>query len=125
MPRQLYFALDLHDDPALIDQYQRWHRPGTIWPEIVASMAQSGIIDIEVFRTGNRLLLVMHVTEHFSAAGKTAADAANPRVQSWEALMWTLQKPLPWAKPGEKWVPMHRIFSFKKARGAEDSAFDN
>jgi hypothetical protein len=25
-------------------------------------------------------------------------------------LMWGFQKPIPWAKPGEKWVLMDRIF---------------
>lgn len=118
MSQQLYFALDLHDDPALIAEYEHWHRPDKIWPEIVESMTKAGIVDVEVFRTGNRLLLVMHTTEEFSAADKAAADAANPRVQAWETLMWTFQKPLPCAKSGEKWVPMHRIFSLSQSRKA-------
>jgi L-rhamnose mutarotase len=118
MPQHLYFALDLHDDLALIAEYERWHQPDKIWPEIVASMTRPGIIDVEVFRTGNRLLLVMHTTEDFSAADKAASDAANPRVQDWETLMWTFQKALPCAKSGEKWVPMHRIFSLGEAREA-------
>jgi L-rhamnose mutarotase len=32
-------------------------------------------------------------------------------VQKWEALMWTFQRALPWAAPGQKWVPMEVIFS--------------
>ena len=35
MPRH-YYALDLKDDAAAIAEYERWHRPGVIWPEIVA-----------------------------------------------------------------------------------------
>ncbi|MCA1936759.1 MAG: L-rhamnose mutarotase [Asticcacaulis sp.] len=31
-------------------------------------------------------------------------------MQAWERLMWEFQKPLPKAQPGEKWVPMTRIF---------------
>ncbi len=38
------------------------------------------------------------------------ADAADPRVQAWEELMWQFQQPLPWAKDGEKWVLMDKIF---------------
>jgi D-threo-aldose 1-dehydrogenase len=32
----LYFALDLRNDPALIEEYERWHRPENILPTIVA-----------------------------------------------------------------------------------------
>ena len=31
-------------------------------------------------------------------------------VQAWERLMWTYQRALPWARPGEKWVLMERIY---------------
>ena len=48
----------------------------------------------------------------FSFEAKGAADAANPKVQEWERLMWTYQRALPWAKPGEKWVLMDRIYAW-------------
>ena len=37
-------------------------------------------------------------------------DEGNPKVQEWENLMWTYQQALPWAKPGEKWVLMEKMF---------------
>lgn len=37
-------------------------------------------------------------------------DAANPKVQEWETLMWKYQKALPIAKEGEKWLLMKQIF---------------
>jgi L-rhamnose mutarotase len=52
----------------------------------------------------------MEVDETFDPEKKAAMDAANPKVQEWEALMWQFQQPLPWAKEGVKWVPMERIF---------------
>ncbi|UPG87689.1 L-rhamnose mutarotase [Luteibacter aegosomatis] len=103
-------ALDLRDDPALIAEYERWHRKEFIWPEIVASIRDAGILDMQIFRTGNRLVMLMRVGEDFDASAKAAADAASERVQAWEALMSTFQQPLPWAKDGQKWVPMERIF---------------
>lgn len=108
---RLYFALDLKDDPALIAEYERWHAPEQIWPEIVASIRNAGIRELEIFRTGNRLVLAMDVPDDFDGAAKAATDAANPRVQAWEALMDTFQQRLPWAAPGQKWVPMKRIFA--------------
>jgi L-rhamnose mutarotase len=40
-------------------------------------------------------------------------DANNARVQEWEKLMWSFQKPLPWAKEGEKWIMMEKIFQLQ------------
>jgi len=115
MPR-LCFALDLHDDPELIAEYERWHQPDRVWPDILASISAAGIHDLEIFRVDDRLLMVMDVAEDYSPDVKAAADSNNPRVQAWEALMWKFQKPLPHAKRGEKWVAMRRIFSLMEAR---------
>lgn len=114
MPR-LCFALDLQDDAALIAEYEEWHRPGKVWPEIIESIRQSGIREMEIFRVADRLFMVMDVSEDFSPENKAAADAANPRVQAWEALMWKFQKPLAHAQAGEKWLPARRIFKLSDA----------
>ena len=107
------FALDLQDDPALIAEYERWHAPGGVWPEILESIKAAGITALDIYRTGNRLFMVMEVNDDFSFEKKAAADATDPRVQAWEELMWKFQQPLPWAKDGEKWVLMNKIFELK------------
>ena len=104
-------ALDLKDDPALIAEYEEYHR--TVWPEIIASIQSSGIQALDIYRTGNRLFMIMETTDHFSFDAKGAADSANPKVQEWETLMWTFQQALPWAKPGQKWMLMDKIFALK------------
>ena len=62
---------------------------------------------------GNRLFMILHTTDDFSLEAKRAADSANSEMQKWEELMWRFQKPLPFARPGEKWVLMERIFEVK------------
>lgn len=101
-------ALDLKDDPALIAEYEHYHQE--IWPEIEQSLYQSGITDMEIYRIGNRLFMVMETTDTFSFGQKSRLDADNPTVQAWETLMWRYQQALPMAKPGEKWLLMDRIF---------------
>lgn len=104
-------ALDLKDDPILIAEYERYHRD--VWPEIKKSILDAGITNMEIYRTGNRLFMIMEVAENFDFAGKAQMDADNPKVQEWEELMWKFQQPLPWAKEGEKWILMKQIFALK------------
>lgn len=52
-------ALDLHNDPELIKEYEDWHRNENIWPEIKQSLKDSGITNLEIYRTGNRLFMIM------------------------------------------------------------------
>jgi L-rhamnose mutarotase len=105
-------ALDLQDDAKLIAEYKRYHRK--IWPEITKSIRDAGIEDMEIYLLGTRLFMVMEVNDKFSFEGKAKADRADPKVREWEELMWKFQKPLPNAKPGEKWVLMERIFKLDK-----------
>lgn len=102
------FALDLKDDPVLIAEYEAYHR--AVWPEILKSIQDSGILQMEIYRTGNRMFMIMETTDTFSLEAKGRADLLNPKVQEWEALMWKYQQALPDAKPGEKWRLMKRIF---------------
>ncbi|HKK76929.1 MAG TPA: L-rhamnose mutarotase [Saprospiraceae bacterium] len=111
--RRYCLALDLKDDPELIRQYESYHQPDGVWPEIIVHLQQVGIDLMEIYRTGNRLFMIMEVNQDFSFDKKEQMDQSNPRVQEWEALMWTFQQALPWAKVGEKWVMMEPIFQFK------------
>ena len=110
--RRYCFALDLKDDPALIAEYKRYHEK--IWPEITRSLKDAGILNLEIYLLGTRMFMIMEVSDSFSFENKAAADNANPKVREWEELMWKFQKPLPQAKPGEKWLGMERIFSLQE-----------
>ena len=102
-------ALDLVNDDKLIAEYEAYHKE--VWPEIKKSIADAGIVQMEIYRFANRLFMIMEVNEEFSFAKKGEADAADPKVQEWEQLMWKYQQAIPGSKPGEKWVLMDKIFS--------------
>ena len=104
-------ALDLKDDEKLISEYEAYHRE--VWPEILESIKSSGIERMQIYRAGNRLCMMMEVNENFSFEEKAAMDADNAKVQDWERLMWKYQQALPFAKPGEKWVLMDKIFELE------------
>lgn len=102
-------ALDLKDDEALIAEYEKMHRE--VWPEIISSIKNADIDNLEIYRTGNRLFMILEAGDSFSFEKKAAMDTANEVVQKWEELMWKYQQALPTAKPGEKWMMMNKIFS--------------
>lgn len=108
--RRICLALDLVDDAALIAEYERWHRPGETPVEIVRSIADAGIAKMEIFRAGNRLFMIIDAGEDYSDEAKAAADAANPHVQKWIALMQRFQQPIPAAGPEGTWMVMERIY---------------
>lgn len=107
--QQYCLALDLKDDPQLIAEYEAYHK--AVWPEILASIRQSGITRLDIYRVYNRLFMILEAEDYFSFETKAAADEANDKVVAWEILMWNYQQVLPGSKPGEKWVLMQKIFS--------------
>src|SRR5437868_11800457 len=100
--------LDLNDDPLLIAEYEKYHE--AIWPEIRESIINAGIEEMEIYRLGTRLCMLMITDDNFSFEKKAAEDAANSKVQEWETLMWKYQRALPMARPGEKWMLAEKIF---------------
>ena len=105
-------ALDLKDDPALVEEYEQLHQQ--IRPEIEKSILDAGVTSMEIFRTGTRMFMIMEVDDNFSFERKAAMDANNPKVQEWENFVWKYQQPLPGSKAGEKWILMKKIFDLKK-----------
>jgi len=108
MNRRYCFACDLKNDPVLIAEYERHHRE--IWPEIVQSIKDAGVSDLQIYRIEDRMFMVMEVNENFTFQKKKYLDDNSSIVQEWETLMWQYQQALPFAKPGEKWLPCKKIF---------------
>ncbi len=110
--KRFCLALDLKEDTKLIAEYEDYHK--NVWPEIIKSIKGSGIVVLDIYRTGNRMFMIIEANEDFSFEKKATLDAKNSKVQEWENLMWKFQQALPWAKTGEKWILMDKIFSLQE-----------
>lgn len=107
-------ALDLHDDPDLIAAYEHHHRQ--VWPEVLAHLRTQGVRELEIFRLGTRMVMVMDTDDAvFDAARMADAERGDPRLRAWEDLMWSFQKATPWTPEGSKWTPMQPIFRLTDA----------
>jgi L-rhamnose mutarotase len=108
------FCLTLHlkNNPELISEYEEHHK--AVWPEIISSIKNSGIVNLEIYRYGTSLCMIMEVNDDFSFEKKQQSDTIDEKVQQWEELMWKYQQPFVEAKKGEKWMLMNKIFELKE-----------
>lgn len=112
MAKRYCLLLDLEEDEEAVREYEEYHQK--VWPEVINSIRDSGILSMEIYRFGYRLSMIIEAKDEFSFAKKAEMDAADPRVQEWEALMWKYQRALPGTKKGEKWVLTKKIFDTKE-----------
>ncbi len=103
-------ACDLKNQPQLIEKYLEFHKPGGVWPEVISSIKDSGVLDVEIYLQGNRLIMILEVKDDFDFQRKIQSDQENPRVVEWEQLMWQFQQAVPGVPEDQKWTPMERIF---------------
>jgi L-rhamnose mutarotase len=106
--RRFCLTLDLKNDPHLIAEYKRYHED--VWPEVKASLFDAGIEAMEIYLLGTRMFMIMEVNDSFSLEAKARADAANPKVMEWEALMGQFQQVPPGTEATSRWSLMEKVF---------------
>ena len=111
MNKRFCLALDLKDDEHLIAQYERYHQRDVIWPEIVEGIKQCNVLEMDIYRIGNRLMMILETNQDFDLAKDFARMGTLPRQKEWAELMLTFQQRLPFAKEDEHWVLMKQIFN--------------
>ena len=57
-------TLELRDDPEMIDKYCEAH--AHVWPEIQAGIREVGILDMQIYRLGTRLFMIMDTVGAFT-----------------------------------------------------------
>jgi L-rhamnose mutarotase len=102
-------AVDLKDDPAVIEAYKEHHRH--VWPEVLRSLRRAGLADLQIYLLGRRLVMVVEMQDGLDVRRAFASHVASePRVAEWEALMKSMQQPPPGAAAGEWWAVMQPVF---------------
>lgn len=69
-------ALDLKPDDQLIKEYEAYHQK--VWPEIVASIHDAGIEQLEIYRIENRLFMIIEAGKGFSLR-KSKVGCSQPQ----------------------------------------------
>lgn len=103
-------ALDLIDDAERIASYEHHHQPGNIWTEIPAGIRQAGITDMQIYRIGRHLFMIVEHDEATDLQYAFDEMATLPRQGEWAAWMASFQQKLPEAAAGEHWAAMKPVF---------------
>ena len=101
-------TLTLVDDEELIAQYVEAH--AHVWPEIIEGQRKVGILDMQIYRKGRSLFMIMDTVDDFDFEKDMANLATLPRQSEWEAYVSQFQGCSADARSDEKWQLMERIF---------------
>lgn len=104
-------TLSLRNSPELIAAYRRLHSPGSIWPEIVEGIREAGILEMDIFIRGCRLVMIVELPATLDWESAMTRLASLPRQAEWEATVARFQEAMPAQTSSEKWQPMERMFS--------------
>ena len=101
-------TLTLADDPALVAKYVEAHQ--NVWPEIIAGQREVGILDMQIYRHGRQLFMIMDTCDEFDFDRDMARLAGLPMQAEWEAYVAQFQSCAADASSADKWQRMERIF---------------
>lgn len=101
-------TLTLVDNPEMIAKYIEAH--AHVWPEIIEGQRQVGILDMQIFRRGRTLFMIMDTVDYFDFQRDMTRLATLPRQAEWEAYVSQFQGCAANARSDEKWQLMERIF---------------
>ena len=103
-------TLGLRDNPELIREYEEWHHPAKIWKEIPRGLREVGILDMEIYRSGNLLIMILTVPVDFDFDVEMKKLTDLPRQTEWEDMMAKYQQAVPGTSSAERWQRQERVF---------------
>lgn len=103
-------TLDLKDDPELIQEYKKRHNKKYYWSEVGEGIRNVGILDMEIYLSGTRLVMIVEAALDFDWDTAFSTLATLPRQSEWEEYMSVFQIAKKTASSTEKWLLMERIF---------------
>ncbi len=91
-------------------EYLKWHSEEFHWKEIRNGIREVGILEMEIYILGNRLVMIVDTPEDFDWDTAMAQLATLPRQAEWEGFVSQFQGCSAEATSDEKWQMMDRMF---------------
>ena len=107
----IVLTANLVDDAKMQKEYVDYHKTQfEKWPEIAKGFCNADFQQLQVFKNGRQLILVISIPKGESLDKlnpKTTEN--NPRVNDWNNLMKKYQTGIEGAKPGETWIFLKKL----------------
>lgn len=103
--------LELVNDKELIEKYVEVH--AHVWPEVMAGQHEVGILDMQIYRLGNKVFMICDTVDEFDWQKDMARLAKLPKQAEWEAYVAQYQGCDPSAPSASKWHLMDKIFQLE------------
>lgn len=103
-------TMQLKDDSELIRKYREAHDKEHFWHEIEEGIKQVGILEMEIYISGNTLVMIVDAPLDFNWNDAMARLATLPRQEEWERHVATFQDCDAGATSDQKWQMMERMF---------------
>jgi L-rhamnose mutarotase len=106
--RRIVRVMDLNNRPDLLEAYDLAHQRGNTPAAVLSAQRCHGIAEMEIYRAGDRLVMIMEVTDAYDPAALDAQSARSPEIAAWHQRMAELQRP-PFADR-VAWPEAHLVF---------------
>lgn len=103
-------TLSLKDNPELISAYRKVHSREEAWPEIREGIRSVGILEMEIYISGNKLFMIVETPLDFDWHEAMKKLAILPRQEEWENYVASFQQCAKGKTSDEKWQMMERMF---------------
>lgn len=103
-------TMQLKDDSELIRKYREAHDKEHFWHEIEEGIKQVGILEMEIYISGNTLVMIVDAPLDFNWDEAMTRLATLPRQEEWERYVAAFQDCDENATSDQKWQMTERMF---------------
>lgn len=103
-------TLDLKGNEEIVKRYREAHDKEHFWKEIGRGIREVGILEMELYILGTRLVMIVDAPLDFDWDTAMARLATLPRQQEWENHVAQFQDCDSNASSSQKWNMMERMF---------------
>ena len=100
--------MDLNNRPDVLEAYELAHKRGNTPATVLRAQRVHGITELEIYRSGDRLVMIMEVTDDYDPAALDAESGRSPEIAAWHKRMAEFQRaPFP---DRIAWPAAHLVF---------------